>query len=271
MIQNADPSVGPEVLSTAPYNRGSVSSAFDRLPILSRDGSEPGVDNIDTVGEALDRTFPARLDCHYLLQAPDRVDERTPLVVALHGFGGNPEGMLKQTDRLFDSPPVIAAVQGPFQFFLSASVREVGYGWITSRRPSESIRLHRDMLLHVLEHAGGQFGIPPGRRLLAGFSQSVALNYRFAATCPDAVQGVIGVCGGVPSDWDDGTYAPIGAAVLHIATRQDEYYPLSVTESYPEKLRRHAADVEFHVLDGGHWIPPGARTFVAPWIQRILV
>jgi phospholipase/carboxylesterase len=220
--------------------------------------------------EALDRSFQARLDCHYLLQVPDHMDERTPLVVALHGFGGNPEGMLKLTDRLFDTPPVIAAVQGPFQFFLSAKVSEVGYGWITSRRPSESIRLHRDMILHVLEEAGAQFGIPPGRRLLAGFSQSVALNYRFAARCPDAIRGVIAVCGGLPSDWDDGTYPPIRASVLHIATRQDEYYPLSVTQSYPENLRRHAADVEFHLLDGGHWSPAGGRAIVTPWMQRIL-
>ena len=222
------------------------------------------------MGEALDRSFPARLDCHYLLQAPDRVDERTPLVVTLHGFGGNPEGMLRLTDRLFDTRPVIAALQGPFQFFLSPVVREVGYGWITSRRPSESIRLHRDMVLQVLDEAGAQFGIPRRRRLLAGFSQSVALNYRFAATCPDAIQGVIAVCGGLPSDWDDGTYQPIRASVLHISARQDEYYPLSVTQSYPEILRRHAADVEFHLIEGRHWMPASGSAIVTPWLQRIL-
>jgi hypothetical protein len=60
------------------------------------------------------------------------------------------------------------ALQGPFQFFLSPSTREVGYGWITSRRPAESIRLHRDMLLHVLEDVGSQFGIPKDRHVLVG-------------------------------------------------------------------------------------------------------
>jgi len=198
------------------------------------------------------------------------MDERTPLVAALHGFGGKPESMLKLTDRLFDTPPVIAALQGPYQFFLSAAVREVGYGWITNRRPSESIRLHRDMLLHVLDEAGAEFGIPAERRLLVGFSQSVALNYRFAAACPEAVRGVIAVCGGLPSDWDDGTYQPMRGSVLHIAARQDEYYPLSITESYPESLRRHAADVEFHLIDGGHWMPPSGSAIVTPWLRRIL-
>ena len=113
-------------------------------------------------------------------------------------------------------------------------------------------------------------GISRERRLLAGFSQSVALNYRFAATCPDAVQGVIAVCGGLPSDWDDGTYQPIRASVLHIAARQDEYYPLSVTESYPESLCRHAADVEFHLIDGDHRMPESGSAIVTPWLRRIL-
>jgi predicted esterase len=221
------------------------------------------------MSEVLDRSFPAQLDCHYLLQTPDHVDDRTPLVVTLHGFGGNPESMLKLTDRLFETRPVIASVQGPYQFFLSPAVREVGYGWITNRRPSESIRLHRDMLLQVLNDVGGQFGIPKQRRLLVGFSQSVALNYRFASMCPEAIQGVIAVCGGLPGDWDDGAYPPIRASVLHIAARQDEYYALSVTESYPEKLRRHAADVEFHLIDGKHWMPASGSAIVTPWLSRL--
>ena len=76
------------------------------------------------VADVVDRSFSARLDCHYLLQAPDQIDQRTPFVVTLHGFGGNPEGMLKMTHRLFKVPPVIAALQRPFQFFLSAAARE---------------------------------------------------------------------------------------------------------------------------------------------------
>ena len=101
------------------------------------------------------------------------------------------------------------------------------------------------MVLHVLDEAGRQFGIPRDRRLLAGFSQAVALNYRFAATCPDTVRGVIAICGGLPSDWDEGVYQTVSAAVVHIARRQDEYYPSSVTEHYLERLRRRAATSRF--------------------------
>jgi len=223
------------------------------------------------MGDIQDHTFSARLDCHYLLLAPDTVDAHTPLVVALHGFGGNPETMLQLTARLFANSAVIASLQGPNQFFfLGTATREVGYGWITSRRPAESVRLHHEMVLHVAAEAGRQFNIPAERRLLIGFSQAVALNYRFAATHPDAIRGVVGICGGLPSDWEDGAYQRVSAAVLHIARRNDEYYPPHVTEHYPERLRQRTQDVEFHLIDGSHQVPSGGSRIVTPWLRRIL-
>jgi predicted esterase len=216
-----------------------------------------------------DRSFSARLDCHYLLLAPE-VNAETPLVLTLHGFGGNPEAMLQLTSRLFEVPLVIASLQGPNQFFLPPDTRDVGYGWITSRQPAESIRLHRDMVSYVADEAGREFGIPRERRILVGFSQSVSLNYRFVATCPDAVRAVIGICGGLPGDWDDGGYKPVTAAVLHIARRDDSYYPAGVTEQYSGRLRRRAPDVEFHLIEGGHQMPSGGSRIVGPWLRRIL-
>jgi phospholipase/carboxylesterase len=178
--------------------------------------------------------------------------------------------MLELTARLFRTPPVIASIQGPHQFFLDKTAQEVGYGWITNRRPAESIRLHHDMVSHVLNAAGEEFGIGTARRLLVGFSQPVSLNYRFAATHPDSVRGVIAVCGGLPGDWETGTYRRVTAAMLHIARRQDEYYPPSVTERFAGRLQLRADDVEFHQLDGGHTMPSGAKLIVEPWLSRIL-
>jgi len=220
--------------------------------------------------EVVDRTFSSRLDCHYLLQAADRVDSDTPLVVALHGFGMNAEVMLRLTAKLFDTEPVIVSLQGPYPFFLSTSKWEVGYGWITNRYPAESIRLHHDMVSYVLDETGREFGIPPSRRLLVGFSQPVGLNYRYVATYPGRVGGVIGICGGLPGDWDTGVYQKISAAVLHLARRQDEIYPPQVTEQYAVRLRRRASDVEVHLIEGGHQMPSEGRQIVEPWMRRVL-
>ena len=215
------------------------------------------------------RTFSARLDCHYLLRAAAEADGSTLLVAALHGFGSNPEVMLRLTEGLLGPRPVIASIQAPSQFFLSQHASEVGYCWATQKHSDESVRLHHEMLLHVLDEAGREYGIPPARRLLAGFSQPVGMNYRFAATHPEAVRGVIGICGGVPKNWEDGDYGRASAALMHIARREDEIFPPPVTEKYGDRLRLRADDVEFHMLEGGHKFPSKAGPIVEPWIERV--
>ena len=215
------------------------------------------------------RTFSARLDCHYLLHAPPDIDASTLLVAALHGFGSNPETMLRLTETLLGTRHAIAAIQAPSQFFLAQNSSEVGYCWATQKHSDESVRLHHEMLLHVLDEVGRQCAIPPQRRLLVGFSQPVGMNYRFAATHPRAVHGVIGICGGVPKNWEQGNYQKVSAALLHIARNEDEFYPSTTTEQYAKRLRLRADDVEFHMLEGGHRFPSKAGPIVEKWTGRV--
>ena len=127
-----------------------------------------------------ERTFSARLGCRYVLHLPEKIDAQTVLVAALHGFSGNAEDMLRLTLQMTGPHHAIAAIEGPYGFFVSSEANRVGYGWITNRRAAESIRLHHEMVLHVLEEAGRECNIPAERRVLLGFSQPVSLNYRFA-------------------------------------------------------------------------------------------
>jgi len=215
-------------------------------------------------------TFTARLDCRYLLYPPATVNERTLLVATLHGFSANPDVMLRLTANMMGPQHVMAAIEGPNQFYLAQNSNDVGYGWATHKHSDSSVRLHHDMLLHVFNEAGREYGIPPSRRLLVGFSQPVGMNYRFAATHPDEIRGVIGICGGVPRNWDEGPYRRVTAALLHIARREDEFYKPEVTERYAARLRLRAADVEFHMLEGGHRFPSKAKPIVDAWLERVL-
>ena len=214
-------------------------------------------------------SFSARLDCHYLLRAPHAASPDSLLVVALHGFSANPEVMLELTARMFGPGHAIASLQGPNQFFLSTNNREVGYGWNTNRHAASAIRLHHEMVMHVLHEAGRAHGIPPERRVLTGFSQPVSLNYRFAATHPQEVRAVVGICGGLPSDWETGNYQPVTASLLHIARRSDEFYPPEVTQKYADRLRARCHDVEYHLLDGGHRFPSKGTPIVEQFTARL--
>ncbi len=219
-----------------------------------------------------ERTFSAALDCRYLLQVPEKVDENTLVVITLHGYSSNPEVMLRLTATWF-AGHIIGALQAPSEFFLPPTATpprsEIGYCWATYRHSESSVRLHHQMLLHIMDEVERDFGIGPARRLLMGFSQPVGMNYRFAATHPAAVRGVIGVCGGVPKNWDDGSYGNVSAALLHIARREDEIYPPEASSHYRKRLQMRAADVEFHMLDGGHRFPSLARPLVDVWTRRV--
>ena len=105
--------------------------------------------------------------------------------------------------------------------------------------------------------------------MLVGFSQPVGLNYRFVGTWPAQVGGVIGLCGGVPRDWEEDSYKPVTAALLHISREEDEFFPAATAAKFPDRLRVHAPDVEFHMLPGGHRFPSKARHIAQPWMDRV--
>ena len=102
------------------------------------------------------RTFSVRMDCHYLVQAPREITPSTLVVATLHGFGQNPEMMLRLTEALLGPQHVIAALQAPSQFYLAQQSNEVGYCWATQKHSDESVRLHHEMLLHVLDPSSAQ-------------------------------------------------------------------------------------------------------------------
>jgi predicted esterase len=107
------------------------------------------------------------------------------------------------------------------------------------------------------------------RIFLLGFSQSCALNYRFAFTHPHSLRGVIGICGGLPGDWESSaTYKTTDAAVLHLQGMRDEFYTPLQTGDYLERLRTRARDVEVRARDAAHEITPAMRDDIRAWIEK---
>ena len=218
-------------------------------------------------------TFTVPLECRYLLHVPDPLAPNPLIVLALHGYGSNPEAMLRLTAALVGEHPVVASLQAPYQHYANLGLPNAesvpAYNWGIRPHWQSSIRLHHDMVRKTLAELRERFHVGPERCLLVGFSQPVGLNYRFVATHPAEVAGVIGICGGVPRDWEEDKYQPVPAAILHISRDQDEFYPVDVVSTFAERLRRRASDVEFYLLPGPHRFPSKAGEIVRPWIERV--
>ncbi len=217
-------------------------------------------------------------EAEYLLHEPGQVGEHTLLVLALHGYGSNPEAMLRLSEMaLGGEDAIIASVRGPNQHYLSSGPlgtpmagSEVGYNWGTNKHAALNIELHHRIVRAVSAELRARFGVPVKRTLLMGFSQPVGLNYRFIGTHPgESAGGVIAMCGGVPKDWEEDKYAAVDAPILHIARSEDEFFPEAVAKGFPDRLRAHAANVEFHMLPGKHRFPSKAQGIIREFAAKL--
>jgi phospholipase/carboxylesterase len=148
----------------------------------------------------------------------------------------------------------------------AVETRRTGFGWLTNHRPEPSQARHHALVEAVIAEARREFGADRARVLLMGFSQSCALNYRLAFTRPGLLRGVIGVCGGIPGDFDDPKYREIPASILHIAASQDPFYSTDRTRGFAGALRRLARDVTYREYESGHVFPRDSLSFIREWI-----
>jgi phospholipase/carboxylesterase len=213
-------------------------------------------------------SFAAKL--YYDLFTPRR-DAPAPLLVALHGYGSNKAWMMREARQFAPEGFAIATPQGFHQHLKEPKEKgaplRFGFGWLTNFRPEESVALHHGALLDLIATLVKEKIADRARVFLFGFSQSCALNYRFAFTHAEVLRGAVGVCGGLPGDWETGdAYRQTEASILHLAGERDESYPPERVADYAAKLKMRARDVEFKSYDAGHELVPSMREDIRAWL-----
>jgi phospholipase/carboxylesterase len=216
-----------------------------------------------------DRSLTAEIRLYYDLYVP--IANPAPLLIALHGYGASKRQMMREARAIAPENFAIASLQGFHQHLKEP--KEPGgplrfaFGWLTNFRSEESVALHHQTLLELIATLVRERVANENQIFLLGFSQTCALNFRFAFTHTDVLCGVIGICGGLPGDWETSeVYANTDAAVLYLSGERDEYYPPSRVADYPERLRLRARQVEARSYDAGHEIVPAMREDMRGWL-----
>ncbi len=222
---------------------------------------------------AVERTLRAEVKLHYDLHAPEA--QPAPLLIALHGYGANKRQMMREARTLSPEGFAIASLQGFHQHMKEprepGGPARFGFGWLSNFHPEESQAIHHQALIDLIQTLTSEDVADPARIFLLGFSQSCALNYRFAFTHPERLRGVIGICGGLPGDWETSElYQPTKAAVFHLTGARDEWYTPSRVADYEERLRLRASEVEFKSYDAAHEMVPAMREDVRAWLRERL-
>ena len=221
--------------------------------------------------EPAQRTLTAQIRLYY--DFVPAAGGLAPLLIALHGYGASKWHGLREAKMIAPEGFALAALQAPHQHLREPKEKggplRHGFGWLTNFHPEESIAIHHQAMREMISALISEKVADSKRIFLLGFSQSCALNYRFAFTYPDILRGVIGICGGLPGDWETNElYKRTDAAVFHLAGSKDEYYPPSRVEAYAEQLRQRASEVEFRSYDAGHEINQPMRDDIRDWLQN---
>jgi predicted esterase len=220
---------------------------------------------------AKERALTAEIKLYYdVIPAKSRP---APLLITLHGYGASKWHALREAQAIAPAGFALASLQGPHQHLREPKVPggplRFGFGWLTNYRSEESVATHHRALLDLISSLTDEGVADLKRIFLLGFSQSCALNYRFAFTHTNILRGVIGICGGLPGDWDASElYRSTDASIFHLAGERDEYYPPSRVGNYAAQLHGRATDVEFRSYDAGHEIVEAMREDIRIWLEN---
>ena len=223
-----------------------------------------------TEEQTIERTLTAEIKLYYDVLATG--PRPAPLLIALHGYGASKWHALREARAIAPTGFAMASLQGPHQHLREpkepGGPLRFGFGWLTNFHPEESVAVHHRAVLGLIDSLASEGVADRKRVFLLGFSQSCALNYRFAFAHPDVMRGVIGICGGLPGDWEQSElYKQTDAAIFHLSGERDEYYGPERVSTYREQLRQRASDVECKSYDAGHEIVQPTRDDIRKWMQ----
>ena len=216
-----------------------------------------------------DLSISAEIRLYYDLFVPETTEQPAPLLLAVHGYGAHKRYMMREARAVAPDNFVIAAVQAPHQHYRQTeSGYKIGFGWLTDYKSDESVALHHQFALRLIENLTEKKLIDEKRIYLFGFSQACALNFRFAFSYPETVHGVIGVCGGIPSDLEaNEIYKNLEAEVLYLYGDTDEFYPLEKSQAFELKLKDRLSNFQSKCYKTKHEITNEMREDMKDWLR----
>ena len=216
-----------------------------------------------------DLNLTAEIKLWYDLFVPENAKPNAPLILAVHGYGAHKRYMMREAQLVAPEGFVIASIQAPHQHFRPVGDGfKIGFGWLTDYKSEESVALHHNFALEIIENLAEKQLIDTNQIYLYGFSQACALNFRFAFTFPEKVRGVIGVCGGIPGDLDTNPhYKPTVAETFYLYNDDDEFYPLEKYESFAAKLDAYLPNFESKLYQSKHEIIQPMRDDIKAWLK----
>ncbi len=219
-----------------------------------------------------DLILKAEVNLYYDLHVPENAPAPAPLLIVTHGYGENKRWTMRIAKDIAPGGFAIASLQGLYQQIQEpkepGGPLRFGFGWLSNFRPEESIALHHKFLLDVIDKLTSDGVAVKDKIFLLGFSQTCALDYRFALTHRDVLKSVFGLCGGIPGDLETNkSFAETGVPAYYLYGDTDKYVTAEKFAENAERLAKFARNLTARQYPAGHEISPGMRADVKAWLE----
>jgi len=202
----------------------------------------------------LNSKMQIRHTVYFTVQMPEGSGPH-PALIVLHGFGQRAEEFIKVFEKLPAQGILVAAPQGPHQFYPKFPAREVGFSWLTRYERDQSVADFIGYMQQFVELLKNEHAADLTRLYVLGFSQGVSMAYRFWVQQAAPVRGIIAVSSDLPPEVADRLSFTPATNVLLVHGREDQMVSIQKAREAETILRAHAIPVELLEFDGGHYVP----------------
>lgn len=209
-----------------------------------------------------------------LLLPPDyQAGKAYPLVIGLHGRGGNCEDFARLWNVLDRPQFIFLSMESPYAYSPSVETRKIGTSWGLPTRDKGLSALADPLVSENLKRAAETVAAKhkvDGVYLL-GHSQGVAFAYLAAIRNPDVFRGVMAFAGVLPADQftaPEHAKAKGKVRIFMAHGRNDHAVPFADGVKSHELLRSRGYDVTFYAFDGDHALNADALRAGAQWVGK---
>ncbi|QPJ60645.1 MAG: hypothetical protein G3M70_01575 [Candidatus Nitronauta litoralis] len=189
-----------------------------------------------------------------LFAPPMEKGKKYPLVIILHGAGGNGKSTLTRWVKRLGDDFIIACPSYP-----------MGAWW--------SFRAEA-MVLNLIQHLRLNYPIDANRVLLAGMSNGAVGAYMLGMFYPDYFAGVVPIAGTISERYMHFLVNMVNTPIYSIQGEHDPIFPIKfsqrirkimTTMKYPAVFREHDQKISAH---GGHFLPKNEIPALVTWMKN---
>ncbi|WP_111707456.1 alpha/beta hydrolase [Lutibacter citreus] len=211
------------------------------------------------------------LSLKYLVQEPNEINEKTRLLILLHGYGSNEEDLFSFASELPENLIIVSA-RAPLTLSFGS------YSWYTINFTGDAGKFSdipeaieaRETIATFISEIQERYSITPQKTFLLGFSQGTILSYSVALNYPEKIQKVIALSGYVntellPKDLTSKDYSKLDFFISHGTV--DQVIPLDWANKAPEFFNKLNIKNSYQEYPVGHGVAPQNFFAFKKWIE----